>query len=78
MLQTRQAEFSPLATTAVKTLPSNSVLDFNDQLYTSTRYKYFNYRVFSMARRFDQIESGKYHGLTLRNGMLIKYDPEGN
>lgn len=76
MLQTRQAEFSPLATTAVKTLPANSVLDFNDQLYASTRYKYFNYRVFSMARRFDQIESGKYHGLTLRNGMLIKYDPE--
>ena len=78
MLQTRQPEFSPLATTAAKTLPSSSVLDFNDQLYASTRYKYFNYRVFSMARRFDQIESGKFDGLTFRHAMLIKYDPEGN
>ena len=78
MLQTRQAEFSPLATTTTKSLPANSVLEFNDQLYASTRYKYFNYRVFSMARRFDQIESGKYHGLTFRHAMLIKYDPEDN
>ena len=76
MLQTRQPEFSPLATNAVKALPSNSVLDFNEQLYASTRYKYFNYRVFSMARRFDQIESGQYQGLTFRHAMLIKYDPD--
>jgi hypothetical protein len=78
MLQTRQPEFSPVTTPVAKTLPSSSVLDFNDQLYASTRYKYFNYRVFSMARRFDQIESGKYHGLTFRHGMLIRYDPEDN
>jgi len=29
-----------------------------------------------MASRFDQIESGQYHGLTFRHAMLIKYDPE--
>lgn len=76
MLQSRDPEFSPLATTAAKALPSNSVLDFNERLYASTRYKYFNYRVFAMARRFDQVESGHYQGLTFRHAMLIKYDPE--
>lgn len=76
MLQTRQPEFSPRVTTTAKTSPSSSVLDFNDQLYTSTRYKYFNYRVFSFAHRFDQIESEQFRGLTFRHGMLTKYHPE--
>ncbi len=77
MLQSRAPTFSPIATSGVSIHPTNSVLDFNDQLYASTRYKYFNYRVFSFARRFDQIESGNYQGLTLRNGMVIKYAPNG-
>jgi hypothetical protein len=76
MLQTRQPGFSPQATATAKTLPANSVLEFNDQLYASTRYKYFNYRVFSMARRFDQVESEQFQGLTFRHGMLIKFQPE--
>lgn len=75
MWQSSQPAFSPLATSAIKARPTNSVLDFNAQLYASTRYKYFNYRVFSFARRFDQIESGDYGGLTLRNGMVIRYAP---
>jgi len=77
MLQSNKPAFSPLATTGVKIQPTNSVLDFNAQLYASTRYKYFNYRVFSFAHRFDQIESGNYQGLSLRNGMVIKYVPDG-
>ena len=76
MQQSREPGFSPLATNAAKVQPSDSVLDFNEQLYASTRYKYFNYRVFAMARRFDQVESGQYKGLTFRHAMLIKYDPE--
>ena len=76
MMESGQPTFSALATSGIKTQPTNSVLDFNAQLYASTRYKYFNYRVFSFARRFDQIESGDYRGLALRNGMVIKYAPE--
>jgi hypothetical protein len=76
MLQTRQAEFSPVITTSVNALPSTSVLDFNDQLYASTRYKYFNYRVFAFAHRFEQIEAEQFRGLTFRHGMLIKFQPE--
>jgi len=77
MWQSREPAFSPLAASGLTTRPANSVLDFNAQLYASTRYKYFNYRVFSFARRFDQIESGDYQGLALRNGMVIRYVPEG-
>jgi len=77
MLQSRAPTFSPLAATGIKIQPTTSVLDFNAQLYASTRYKYFNYRVFSFARRFDQIESGDYQGLALRNGMVIKYVSDG-
>jgi len=76
MLQSRAPSFSPHATSGIQIRPTGSVLDFNAQLYASTRYKYFNYRVFSFARRFDQIESGDYRELTLRNGMVIKYDPD--
>ena len=76
MLQSRDPGFSPLATTAINVSPSDSVLDFNKQLYASTRYTYFNYRIFAFSRRFDQIESGQYQGLTFRHAMLIKYDPE--
>jgi hypothetical protein len=78
MLQTRASDFSPHMTSAVKISASDSVLDFNEQLYAATRYKYFNYRVFAFARRFDQIESGHYHGLTFRHAMLIKFEPEDN
>ncbi len=76
MLQTRQPDFSALAKSAVSMSPSDSVLDFNERLYASTRYKYFNYRVFAFARRFDQIESEQFHGLTFRHAMLIEYQAE--
>jgi hypothetical protein len=76
LLQSGQPGFSPLAATGIKTRPTNSVLDFNAQLYASTRYKYFNYRIFSFARRFEQIETGDFQGLALRNGMLIRYVPD--
>jgi len=77
MLQTRQAEFSPTTMAIVAVSPSNSVLDFNQQLYAATRYQYFNYRIFAFAHRFEQIESQQFHGLTFRHGMLIKFQPEG-
>lgn len=78
MLQTRQPEFSPLSKSAVRIGPSDSVLDFNQRLYAATRYKYFNYRVFAFARRFEQIESEQFHGLTFRHAMLIKYQPQSD
>jgi len=77
MLQTRQAEFSSMAKSAVSVKASDSVLDFNERLYAATRYKYFNYRIFAFSRRFEQIESGQFKGLAFRHAMLIKYDPEG-
>ena len=75
MNQTRQPDFSPKMTSAVKLPPSSSVLDFNQQLNASTRYKYFNYRLFAFSRRFEQIESQQYQGLTFRHAMLINFQP---
>ena len=76
MMQTRQPEFLPKMTSVVRPSPSGSVFDFNKKLYSSTRYKYFNYRVFAFSRRFEQIESGQFRGLSFRHGMLIKFQPE--
>jgi len=76
MLQSRQPDFSPLAKTTVRISPSDAVLDFNERLYASTGYKYFNYRVFAFAGRFEQIEAEQFHGLTFRHAMLIEYQAE--
>jgi hypothetical protein len=76
MMQIRQPDFSPLAKSAVSVSPSDSVLDFNERLYASTRYKYFNYRIFAFARRFEQIETEQFHGLAFRHAMLIEYQAE--
>ncbi len=73
MMQTRQPEFSPLAKSAVSMSPSDSVLEFNERLYASTRYKYFNYRIFAFSRRFEQIESEQFQGLAFRHALLIEY-----
>jgi len=78
MMQTRQPEFSPLAKSALSIKPSESVLEFNQRLYASTRYQYFNYRIFAFAGRYDQIESGQFHGLAFRHALLIRYQAEGN
>jgi len=75
MKQSRQPDFSPVSTSAVDTSPSASVLDFNQQLYASTRYKYFNYRLFAFSHRFEQIESEQYQGLAFRHAMLIDFTP---
>lgn len=77
MWQTRLPDFSPLAKSAVRASPSDSVLDFNEQLYASTRYKYFNYRIFAFARRFEQVETEQFHGLSFRHALLIEYRKEG-
>lgn len=77
MMQTGQEEFSPVTRVAVRAEASDSVLEFNQRLYASTRYKYFNYRIFAFAHRFDQIEAEQFKGLAFRHGMLIKYDPGG-
>ena len=76
MMQTGQTEFSPITTVAVRAEANDSVLEFNERLYGSTRYKYFNYRIFAFAHRFDQIEAEQYRGLSFRHAMLIKYEPE--
>jgi hypothetical protein len=77
MNQTRQPDFSPKMMPTEKHLPSGSVFEFNQKLNASTRYKYFNYRLFAFSRRFEQIESQQYQGLTFRQAMLIKYESEG-
>jgi hypothetical protein len=75
MARTQAPEFSPLETPTVETKPSDSVFDFNEQLYAATRYKYFNYRVFAFAHRFEQIESEQYGELAFRHGLLIENRP---
>lgn len=76
MNETRQADFSPKTSTVINNSQSTSVLEFNQQLNASTRYDYFNYRLFTFSRRFEQIESGQYQGLTFRHAMLIDSKPE--
>lgn len=78
MLQTRQAAFDAVAHSSVQMQPTDSVLEYNAKLNASSRYRYFNYRVFNFARRFDQIETGKYRGLALRNGMVIRFETENH
>jgi hypothetical protein len=67
--------FSPKAPRAVKTQPSDSVFDFNDQLYAATRYKYFNYRVFAFSQRFEEIEKQQYGPTSFRTGMITEKQP---
>jgi len=77
MIESRQAEFPAAATQATRRVaPAASVLDFNRGLYADARFRYFNYRVFNFSRRFEQIENGRYEGLTFRHGMLIRYEAE--
>jgi hypothetical protein len=75
MAQTQRPEFAPVIPPIVQPESSDSVFDYNEQLYGSTRYRYFNYRIFVFAHRFDQIESGQYGELAFRTGMLIKSRP---
>ena len=76
MNQTRQADFSPTMSPLINNSQSASVLEFNRQLNASTRYNYFNYRLFAFSRRFEQIETQQYQGLTFRHAMLIDSQPE--
>ncbi len=71
MLQTQQPEFSLETASVIHGPPSGSVLDYNQQRYASTRYKYFNYPIFAYAHRFRQIETKQFQGLTFRHAMLI-------
>jgi hypothetical protein len=51
---------------------AHSVFAFNERLYSTTRYKYFNFRVFAFAQRFEAIESSSYRHLSFRTGLLRK------
>ena len=53
--------------------PNHSVLAYNDWLYAQTRYKYFNYRIFSHANRFVDMEANRYQDLGFDTGPLIGY-----
>lgn len=55
--------------------PNHSVIAFNDWAYRNTRFRYFNFRVFSFAHRFRQIQSGDFSGLRFRTGPIISYKP---
>ena len=76
MNQSRQPGFTPVYKASAGIQASDSVFDFNEQLYANTRYKYFNYRIFSFSRRFEQIETENFRGLTFRHAMLIKYEDQ--
>lgn len=64
----RSAEPAP-----VTTPPRHSVFGFNDWIYRNSRYKYFNYRIFAFAERFEQIRADAYQGLGFRTGPLTGY-----
>jgi hypothetical protein len=72
MAESRDPAFSPLVRSSSGTADANSVFAFNERLYSATRYKYFNFRVFGFAQRFEAIESGSYQHLSFRTGMLRK------
>jgi hypothetical protein len=75
MIQTQARGFSSLPAPAAPLAPSASVFEFNDRLYSNTRYRYFNYRLFLFAHRFEQMESGIYPDLAFRTGLLIEKKP---
>lgn len=70
MVQTRDPAFSPRIQAAAPSTAQRSVFAFNERLYRDTRFKYFNFRIFAFAQRFDQIESGQYHGVAFETGLL--------
>jgi hypothetical protein len=70
MVQTRDPDFSPRIPATRPAVEQNGVFAFNERLYADTRYKYFNFRVFAFAQRFEQIESGEYGKLAFQTGIL--------
>jgi len=74
MLQARQPAFDAREPASAQMQPADSVLEYNAKLNAASRYRYFNYRIFSFSRRFEQIETGRFRGLALRNGMVIKFE----
>jgi len=56
--------------------PADSVLDFNAWVYAKARYRYFNIRIFSFAKQFDNVHAQRYESLAFRTALLINYqDP---
>jgi hypothetical protein len=72
MIQTNLVGFHPVASASPRITPSDSVFEFNERLYSKTRYLYFNYRIFAFSRRFEQIGRGEFDTLAFRTGLLIE------
>ncbi|MFC1605635.1 hypothetical protein ACFL33_02080 [Pseudomonadota bacterium] len=57
-------------------LPANSVFEFNRALYANTRFRYFNYRIFVLAERFEQMAENDYQGLAFHTGVIAQREPD--
>lgn len=53
--------------------PTDSVFAYNNWLYGQTAYRYFNYRIFSFAERYEQMNANQYPSLGFDTGLLIGY-----
>lgn len=54
---------------------ATSVLAFNEWLYRNTRYKYYNYRIFTFSDRYRQLAQDDIRGLGFRTGPIKAYAP---
>ncbi|MEH6519451.1 MAG: hypothetical protein V7742_22470 [Halioglobus sp.] len=52
---------------------ASSVMAYNQWLYRNTRYSYYNYRVFVLKHRYDQLQAEDYRGLGFRSGPIADY-----
>ena len=50
-----------------------SVFAYNDWLYKSSQFHYFNYRVFIMAERYEQARKQGFTSLIFRTGPIVAY-----
>jgi hypothetical protein len=74
MLQARSPEFETRAPPRPPGAADLSVFEYNERLNRSSRYRYFNYRVFAFADRFERIEASDYGEPAFHTGLLIRQD----
>jgi hypothetical protein len=78
MIETRGVDISVTNSSGGATLPNHSTFEFNSALYSDTRFKYFNYRIFDFADRFDKITACDYRQLGFQTGLIVQKAADAN
>lgn len=56
--------------------PRGSAFAYNDWLYSTTGFKYFNVRIFSFGGRYSQLAVQDYGGLGFTTGLILGFQPQ--